>query len=290
MNSLENANATKKAQLILNKLLLFIPFLVFSFVGLSQKKDPVGEKWQELHSKNGFKPSKDFEGPENNSYTDPSNINENDAKESNGTNNPYQGLPYSDREIKRGRNGKNSSNGSGGNGTLENNPDIRPGESISTPDVEIPDPDLPKSLGIIALIVALAYITYLIIKNRSAKDQALPFKPLEEDLNPATIPKTELEMRLEEALKAGNYRECVRIYFLFTMKSLIEQKQIFWKKEKTNLHYIIDLSGTPNQSNFISIVDIYDVVWYGDYPLEQSTYFKLEPKLKSNYQSIESAR
>ena len=264
---------------------------------MGQKNDPVSQKWRDLHSKNSFRPAKEFNGPSTNAATDPSNINEIDPKESTGTNNPYQGLPYSDKEIKRGRNGKKASVGSGGSGTLENNPAVRPGESINSPEIEVPDSKLPqtssgiwKVLGIIALVIALAYITYLVIKNRTSKDQPLPFVPLQDDLNPATIPKSELELRLEEALKSENYRECVRIYFLFALKSLIEQKQLFWKKEKTNLHYIIDLSDKPSQANFSHIVDIYDVVWYGEYQIAQSTYTQLEPKLKAYYQSIESGR
>ncbi len=145
-------------------------------------------------------------------------------------------------------------------------------------------------LGIIALIIALAVLIYYMIKNSSPRVKTIPFEALVEDLNPAEITKTELELRLDEATNAGNYKECVRIYFLFAMKELITRKWIFWKKEKTNMHYIIEVQGRPGAREFEQIVSIYDLVWYGDYTIDAKSYAVIEPKLKAAFQIIENAR
>jgi hypothetical protein len=108
-----------------------------------------------------------------------------------------------------------------------------------------------------------------------------------DELNPEEISKTELQLRLEEALKTENYKECVRIYLLFSLKILIERKLIFWKKEKTNLHYIIELSGKPMATDFERLVSLYEYLWYGDYPLTATHYSKIEPELNRIHQSIE---
>jgi hypothetical protein len=110
---------------------------------------------------------------------------------------------------------------------------------------------------------------------------------LEEDLNPATISKTELELRLEEAMQRGDYRECVRIYFLFAMKDLIQRRWIFWKKEKTNIHYIIEMQGRKGAREFEEIVGIYDLVWYGDYVIDEEAYRRMQPVLDAHYKTIE---
>ena len=136
-------------------------------------------------------------------------------------------------------------------------------------------------------MILLAFIIYQLIKNKTPKDAVIPFEPLAEDLNPATITKTELELRLEEAMRNEDYRECVRIYFLFAMKNLIERRWIFWKKERTNMHYIIEMQGRPGAYDFEQIVNIYDLVWYGDYELDKSTYAGIQPELERHYLTIE---
>ncbi|MNR34454.1 hypothetical protein D3C85_1522290 [compost metagenome] len=73
------------------------------------------------------------------------------------------------------------------------------------------------------------------------------------------------------------------------MKELIHRKWIFWKREKTNMHYIIEVQGRPGAREFEQIVSIYDLVWYGDYTIDAKSYQVIEPKLKTAFQKIENA-
>ena len=73
------------------------------------------------------------------------------------------------------------------------------------------------------------------------------------------------------------------------MKELIQRKWIFWKKEKTNMHYIIEVQGRPVSREFEQIVSIYDLVWYGDYSIDSNSYQVIEPQLKTAFQKIEKA-
>jgi hypothetical protein len=166
---------------------------------------------------------------------------------------------------------------------------------MDAPDIDAPDVDPPTispyfwwTLGIIILIALAVMIIYFILRNRQPSNENVPFEPLEEDLNPATISKTELELRLEEAMNRGDYRECVRIYFLFAMKELIQRRWIFWKKEKTNMHYIIEMQGRPTSYQFEELVGIYDLVWYGDYHIDKAAYISLQPKLENYYKTLQS--
>jgi hypothetical protein len=257
------------------------------------------EKWNQIREEHGYKQSEKYKGPESDYYDSPTSINESYSTSSgspNGTTKPYQGTPYSPKDLEHGKGGKD---GDGGTGSLEEDPNIEPSESVDIPDFDAPkgpDVDAPnistdfwKWLGIILLIVALAFLIYYMIKNRSPRIKTIPFEALVEDLNPAEISKTELELRLEEATTSGNYKECVRIYFLFAMKELIQRRWIFWKREKTNMHYIIEVQGRPIAREFEQIVSIYDLVWYGDYNIDSSSYQVIEPQLKTAFQKIEKA-
>lgn len=278
-------------------------FFVLPLGVQSQVKDPVKSRWNQLREQNGFGRSDTYKGPNTDGTVDPSTINEKEQTSS-GNNNtaiqPYQGIPLTDRQIKQGRKSKKSAAGNGGTGTIQEDPNIVPAENIEVPEIDstLPNPKESSSfsktiwlwLGIILLALALTYVVYMMVKNKGSQaEQLIPFEPLEEDLNPATISKTELELRLEEAIKNGNYKECVRIYFLFSMKELIERRWIFWKKEKTNMHYLIEMNGKPSAAAFEQIVQLYDLVWYGDYVIDQPTYQRLEPVLHQAHQTILTA-
>jgi hypothetical protein len=282
---------------------LLLPVLIgipFSLLAQKPEKElTTREKWNQIRQENGYRQSEKYKGPESDNYQSPTSINESYASgsgTSNGTTKPYQGTPYSPQDLERGRSG---SDGNGGTGSIQEDPNIEPTDPVDIPDFDTPKgPDLDspnisgefwKWLGIILLIVALAILIYYMIKNRSPRSKTIPFEALTEDMNPAEISKTELELRLEEATATGNYKECVRIYFLFAMKELIQRKWIFWKKEKTNMHYIIEVQGRPVSREFEQIVSIYDLVWYGDYTIDSTSYEVLEPQLKTAFQKIEKA-
>lgn len=260
------------------------------------------EKWNQIREEHGYKQSEKYKGPESDYYQSPTSINESYSSGSgspNGTTKPYQGTPYSPKDVERGR---GNGQGDGGTGSIKEDPNIEPAESVDIPEFDAPrgpnvdlnGPNISvnfwKILGIILLVAALAILIFFIIKNRSPRIKTIPFEALVEDLNPAEISKTELELRLEEATATGNYKECVRIYFLFAMKELIQRRWIFWKKEKTNMHYIIEIQGKPISREFEQIVSIYDLVWYGDYTIDATSYQVIEPQLKAAFHQIEKAK
>ncbi len=283
-----------------NKVLIALCIMLLPVLANAQASPSVEKKWQEIRKQNGYEASDKYRGPDKNPYGYPTTINES-QQQTQGTPNisqkPYNGVPLSNRQIQRGRNTPSNPNGPGGGGTTQADPDIEPGEEWESPEIEPEESDPVKfnspgknfwlTLGIILLVILLAFIIYQLIKNKTPQDAVIPFEPLAEDLNPATITKTELELRLEEAMRNEDYRECVRIYFLFAMKNLIERRWIFWKKERTNMHYIIEMQGRPGAYDFEQIVNIYDLVWYGDYELDKSAYAGIQPELERHYLTIE---
>lgn len=281
--------------------MLHILFLLPLYLTAQQVKQPAGtrKKWEEIREQNGYQRSEQYKGPQGDNYFTPSSIRENRSTygSPSGTTQPYQGVPYNSTHEQQGKTPSNP-NGPGGNGTIEEDPNIEPSENIDVPEIDSPkSPNLsnPKAsmefwkwLGIILLVIAVAYIIYYTVKNRTPAQKRVAFEPIIEDMNPAEIEKSELEMRLDEARASGNYKECVRIYFLFAMKELIERKWIFWKKEKTNMHYIIEMQGRNCTRSFEEIVAIYDLVWYGDYEIGEQAYREFEPTLERAYQTIEN--
>lgn len=208
-----------------------------------------------------------------------------------------QGIQYVPQKLRKDRNTKRGFNQGGGSGTLPTDPKVQPPPpvryNIDPPDVDLPDIDAPNVGGsfwkvlLFILIAALVIlILYLIFKNAKPIDRKV-IVDVEDDWNPEIITKTELELRLEAAMMREDYRECVRIYFTFILKELIRKSWIVWKKEKTNHHYVMEMSGKPNQLVFMECVRIYDLVWYGEYEIDEEIFEMLRPTLQNYYKSLD---
>lgn len=206
-----------------------------------------------------------------------------------------QGIQYVPQRVRRDRNRRRGYNRGGGSGTLPTDPKVKPPPPIEfdPPDIDAPDFDPPKIGGsfwkvlLFILIIALVIIVvYFIFKNAKPIDKKV-IVDVEDDWNPEVITKTELELRLEAAMERGDYRECVRIYFTFILKELIRKSWISWKKEKTNHHYVIEMAGKPNQMVFMECVRIYDLVWYGEYEIDEEIFEMLRPTLQDYYKSLD---
>lgn len=294
----------------MTKYILHIALIFLSFSAFAQKKNSTTLKknWSDLRKNVSYAPSDKYKGPKHSTYGSPATMTPSQSGTSSGSSGgsapmkSYSGTPLSQRQLKSGKNIPTNP-GKNGGGTIERDPNIVPSEPIEFPEADY-DPPSPssnmswnmgtaefwKTLGIILLILLAVYVIYLIIKNYQPREKSIPFEPLMEDMNPETISKTELELRLEEALRQENYKECVRIYFLFAMKELMSRRMVFWKKEKTNLHYIIEMQGKQGFDSFENIVSYYDIVWYGDYTINQNAYSSMQPKLESAYKNLEALK
>lgn len=89
-----------------------------------------------------------------------------------------------------------------------------------------------------------------------------------------------LEDRLEHAdvshfilraVEAGNYKLAIRLYYLNVLKELSSKGHIKWKKDKTNLHYQVEMSSHPMQRDFFLLTVSFEKIWYGNAAANQIT-------------------
>lgn len=299
-----NETVSKKNLLILNKFFVFIVLFVslFHAYGQSNSVDPKKKVWKQEKDYLKYKKKKDFKGPDDWYNSGPSSMS--DAEDaSNGLSTPStgsQGIQYNPQQIQQDR---ERQFGKGGGGTLKADPKIKKPDPITLPDVDTPDvdaPDVPdvnapsipasfwKTLLVILLIAVVIFALYYYLKNKQPSNKTVK-QNVENDWNPTVISKTELELKLEEAMLREDYRECIRIYFTFILKELIHKNWIQWKKDKTNHHYIMEVASRPNSDIFRECVRIYDLVWYGEYEINKGVFELLQPTLMNYYQSLKSA-
>ena len=288
----------------MNKKVLHIIFVLVPLFSIAQKDK--ASTWEEEKDFLKYRKGEKYKGPENWSGSYPADMHQNEnvsTTPGSGGSSGNQGIQYNPQQIQRDRQKRYSGFDRGGSrGTLPFDPEVEeplPPDlpDIDAPDVDLPDVDLPdvdaptispavwKALLFILIFAVLFIIAYLLIRNRKPPNKKIVVD-VENDWNPEVISKTELELRLEEAMQKGDYRECVRIYFTFILKELLRKSWISWRKEKTNYHYVLEMHKRPGASAFNECVRIYDLVWYGQYQIDAEIFELLLPTLEAYYKSL----
>lgn len=197
---------------------------------------------------------------------------------SNENNDTYESNPYDYYEKEYNEDAYNDYQQSKPSNPLKEKfkPKIKPQK------ISIPTTGEMHFMQILLLVVGAILIAFLIyyfflrfnVDEKGAKIVS------EQDIPPMEIPKSELERRLEVALKEGNFKEAVRIYFIFIIKDLSEKKWITWEKDKTNFSYILEMRKRPQYNLFNDSVFIFEWVWYGNYQVTEENYKNWEKTFK----------
>ena len=198
----------------------------------------------------------------------------------------------SDEEYERARKnsggGSGSGSGGGGNGTggsgsgaSEAPQDHSSSRSSRPPRVSSPGLGGMSVLGYIilaAFVVGLIFLIFYLFMNAPKKGKKVGDDEIVlEDVNPTEIPLTELQRRLQEALNKGDYRGAVRIYFIFIIRDLAQRNWIQWQKEKTNFHYLREMTGKSEYDDFNRTVSYFEVIWYGKRELDEQKFNQIKP-------------
>ncbi len=127
--------------------------------------------------------------------------------------------------------------------------------------------------GIAAIVFFLNRVTNmsrmnLFIANAPEK---IPYTVEEEDIN--SIP---FHSAIEKASGSGNYRLAVRLLYLQSLKLLADKNFINWQSNKTNTHYLREISNTGLQQTFEQITDVFEYTWYGNLAVTGENFAKIK--------------
>jgi len=101
-----------------------------------------------------------------------------------------------------------------------------------------------------------------------------------EDVN---IHSIDYEKQIADALRRNDFRLGVRLWFLRTLKQLSDKELLSWKIDKTNSDYYYELSGSSYQDDFGKMSFVYDYAWYGEFPIDESSYHQAEEQFRNFY-------
>ncbi len=274
-------------------------FCSFSLFGQKEKV------WKSEKDLLEYRKQERYKGPDDWYGISPSSFGDEDYVAPNKQNSSTQPLKYNPQQLKQDRSQRKNTYGQGNGNLTQLDPRVERPDPIELPDIDPPDFDAPdidlpdwdwdfgswdgfwKILLLLIVLVGLFFLVYYLLKNKKPSNPSVVVD-VEDKWNPEIISKTELELRLEEAILKEDFRECIRIYFTFILKELIKKSWIHWKKEKTNHHYVMEMGKRPNALEFNECVRIYDIVWYGDYKIDKEVYELLVPTLEVYHKKIET--
>jgi hypothetical protein len=161
--------------------------------------------------------------------------------------------------------------------------------SEKDPYGEIRVPSFLSYLFLIIIGAVLLFVLYKIFKDTKwgGKKKVKPVIEQKQP-DPIDIPESELERMLREILAKADYRQAVRIWFIFIIRRLRELNYIHWEKKKTNELYIEELAGRKEQEEFKTLVWIYERIWFGKMNITSEQYHQVEPMFKKLLQKLEN--
>lgn len=131
----------------------------------------------------------------------------------------------------------------------------------------------------IVILALLGLIIYLVVQQMDNSDERVT-----NDLNEFTLedletnlPESNLERFLRLALEQQDYRAAVRVYYLMILQKLNATQRITWEPEKTNNDYVLELVGSAEHGPFKHLTRTYEVIWYGEAPIDRERYEKVSP-------------
>jgi hypothetical protein len=276
--------------------------LMLLFAGVSNANDKQDERWKQIQERIKYERPARPEQP-GTYYIDPPYLEE-------GNPNSFAHDYYEpdDDDIQDSRAARFPTSGNNGLKQRIQRNGLPQVDDLSTPDAQAPDyrqqdyddsrdydppnlnADFWKTLFIIIAVILLAILIYQIfIKTKDDADKVI-VKSLDEnaDWDPTEVQEDELTRLLNQAIGQQNYRAGVRVYYTLILKELINKGWIKWEKKKTNYHYALELGSKKERPAFERSVFLFELVWYGDYRINQAQFDEIEPTLKNLYQRLKN--
>ena len=133
-------------------------------------------------------------------------------------------------------------------------------------------------LGVLVFIL----IKFFINVNARALSQNRKNSPLVTFSEEEQIIRNEdIQKLIQGALLDKNYRLAIRYYYLYSLRLMNEKELITWELQKTNADYSRELEETDLKNPFAQITRLYEYIWYGDFPIDQSKFLKAEANFLS---------
>jgi hypothetical protein len=123
-------------------------------------------------------------------------------------------------------------------------------------------------LGGLVLMLILRFVWRGLRHSVTAESELKIDERIEENLNAGTALQ-----KAQQMASSRDYRNAVRYLYLSALLQLEEHGLLRYDRSKTNREYLLSVMHTPGLfENLSEVVEVFDRVWYGYQPLDQTGY------------------
>ncbi len=140
-----------------------------------------------------------------------------------------------------------------------------------------------KVLSILLVLFALYIIVRILIRNRARLFSKGKNEVLEIDINDSErlIQDADFGQLIYENEQTGNVRVCIRLYYLWTLRTLKNKNILIWLPDKTNAEYISEIKDSDLRKHFTYLTYLYEYVWYGEFQIATESYEKAKKSFEN---------
>lgn len=136
-------------------------------------------------------------------------------------------------------------------------------------------------LGLLLYFALKWYIHYRKIPNDVIEKLNISIEEAE-----VNLPISELESLIKNAIDQNQFNLAIRLYFLKVIQILNNNNYIVWQRYKTNKAYLSECQKTDFHYNFKTLIDKYEKYWFGDKPLDKTTFEALQLDFLTFYKTL----
>lgn len=90
----------------------------------------------------------------------------------------------------------------------------------------------------------------------------------------------EYEEKIKAAIAAGEMRQAIRWWYLYTLFQLAGRELIVPGKEKTNNDYLRSMRSTPYYKKFATLTLDYEYIWYGGFDVSEENFRNINQEFR----------
>jgi len=144
-------------------------------------------------------------------------------------------------------------------------------------------------IAICILLVCLLMMKLLGVDYRTVLGRKKLDTP-EIDIYSENVHEMNFDALISNALKNKDYRLAVRFIYLKNLKLLSDKEIITWNANKTNYSYQYEINNGNLRSKFLETTLIFDYVWYGEFPVEESRFSDIHSRMNDFSNMIANER
>lgn len=136
----------------------------------------------------------------------------------------------------------------------------------------------------IAIAAAVIFLVYILVNEGGTglftvnRNKAINTY---EDITAENIENADINTLIKNAENDNDYRLAIRYYYLLVLKTLSLKNYIKFEDDKTNNEYLDEVSNKPFSKDFAYTSYLYNYIWYGEFPLNDTKYNKAKHNFSS---------